>query len=171
MCDSVSQLSGGTMKKQIYTFGYEGLSLEAFIQRLKSTNVNCVVDVRAVPLSRKKGFSKKSFGAALESAGIKYIHSSPMGCPQEIRNRYRETGNWNAYTRSFLAHLAGQTATIKEMAVTVKAENCCLVCFEADFDRCHRTFVARAVARISGYSVMHITSQNLIADSVVLVAA
>lgn len=171
MCDSVSQLSGETMKKQIYTFGYEGLSLEAFIQRLKSTNVNCVVDVRAVPLSRKRGFSKKSFAAALASAGIKYVHLLPMGCPKETRDRYRETGNWNAYTRAFLTYLAGQTSTIRELAVTVMAENCCLVCFEADFDRCHRTFVARAVARISGYSVTHITSQNLIADSVVQVAA
>ena len=159
------------MKKQIYTFGYEGLSLEAFIQRLKSTKVKCVVDVRAVPLSRKKGFSKKSFGAALESAGIKYVHSLPMGCPKETRDRYRETGNWNAYTRSFLTYLSGQTTTIKDLSATVKTETCCLVCFEADFDRCHRTFVARAVARISGHSVTHITSQNLIADSIIQVAA
>ena len=171
MCDSVSQLLGGTMKKQIYTFGYEGLSLEVFILRLKSISVECVVDVRAVPLSRKKGFSKKSFGATLEAAGIRYVHLLQMGCPKKTRDRYREDGNWNAYTKSFKSYISSQREVVKELSKIAASETCCLVCFEADFDRCHRTFVAREVAQISGASITHITSQNLIADSPVRIAA
>ena len=162
---------GRTMKRQIYTFGYEGLSLDIFIQRLKSAKVECVVDVRAVPLSRKKGFSKKSFGSALEAAGIEYIHMLPMGCPKETRDLYRENGNWNAYTKAFMAYISKQTEPVRELSKIASTKTCCLVCFESDFDRCHRTFVAREVARLSRSSIVHITSRNLIADSQVRIAA
>lgn len=171
MCDSVSKSLGGTMNRPIYTFGYEGLSLESFIQRLKSTKIECVVDVRAVPLSRKKGFSKKSFSSALEAIGIRYIHLLPMGCPKETRDRYRENGNWNAYTKAFMSYLSSQTEAVDELSKITASKTCCLVCFEADFDRCHRTFVAREVARLSGSSITHITSRNLIADPQVRIAA
>jgi uncharacterized protein (DUF488 family) len=56
----------------LFTFGYEGLSIADFIARLTSSGVREVFDVRDLPLSRKRGFSKKSFAAALEAAGISY---------------------------------------------------------------------------------------------------
>jgi uncharacterized protein (DUF488 family) len=58
------------MADQIFTFGYEGLSLEVFIRRLEVVGVQTVLDVRANPLSRKRGFSKGAFSAALQTAGI-----------------------------------------------------------------------------------------------------
>lgn len=40
----------------LYTAGYEGLSINAFIARLKQAGIDKVLDVREYPLSRKKGF-------------------------------------------------------------------------------------------------------------------
>ena len=40
------------------TIGYEGLSLEEFFGLLREGRVERIVDVRQMPLSRKKGFSK-----------------------------------------------------------------------------------------------------------------
>ena len=54
----------------LFTFGYEGLSIEDFVARLTLSGVREVFDVRELPLSRKRGFSKKSLAAALEAAGI-----------------------------------------------------------------------------------------------------
>ena len=78
----------------IYTAGYEGLSIDAFIARLKQAQIDKVLDVREYPLSRKPGFSKKAFAQCLADAGIAYEHSPPLGCPKPIRNRYKVDGDW-----------------------------------------------------------------------------
>lgn len=77
------------MADRIFTFGYEGLSVDAFVQRLKTTGIETVVDVRANPLSRKPGFSKRALAAALSPASIAYIHLPAMGCPKPVRDRYK----------------------------------------------------------------------------------
>jgi uncharacterized protein (DUF488 family) len=80
------------MARRIYTFGYEGLTIERFIERLKSARISLVVDVRATPLSRKRGFSKVAFAQALGAAGITYVHAKAMGCPKVVRDRYKRDG-------------------------------------------------------------------------------
>jgi hypothetical protein len=86
------------MTDRIITFGYEGLSLEAFIARLRAAGVETVVDVRANPLSCKRGFSKRSLAAALEEAGFVYVHMPVMGCPKPVRDRYKQDADWPKYT-------------------------------------------------------------------------
>jgi uncharacterized protein (DUF488 family) len=149
----------------LYTFGYEGLAIDAFIARLTSAGVKTVVDVRANPLSRKRGFSKNAFSTALGAAGIAYHHVVAMGCPKPVRDRYREDGNWAAYTRGFASHLAKNGHALNEVAALARSAPSCLVCFEADFDRCHRTFVARGAAEFGGFQIMHLTSQTVIPDA------
>ena len=64
----------------LFTFGYEGLPIEAFIQRLRDARVELIVDVRELPLSRKKGFSKTALREHLAAAGIGYTHIPAQGC-------------------------------------------------------------------------------------------
>lgn len=148
----------------IFTFGYEGLDICSFIERAQAAGVKTVIDVRELPLSRKKGFSKTSFRAALADAGIAYAHIPALGCPKRIRDRYKADGNWTVYTREFLAYLATQQPTIGELAKIANATTACLVCFEADFTMCHRTFVARAVRERGGPAVTHLTSKTAFPD-------
>ena len=159
------------MADQIVTFGYEGLSLDAFIARLKAAGVQTVFDVRANPLSRKPGFSKRGLAAALNEAGLAYVHLPAMGCPKPVRDRYKQDGNWSAYTHSFLAYLQDQADSIAALAQSAKASLSCLICFEADFERCHRTFVARAAAAQAGLRVTHLTGRTEIPDLIVRSAA
>jgi uncharacterized protein (DUF488 family) len=154
------------MADRIFTFGYEGLSLEAFIGRLKAVGVRTVLDVRANPLSRKAGFSKGAFSAALHAAGIIYAHLPALGCPKPVRDRYKRDGDWAAYTRGFLTHLADQTEALAELGKIAGRSPSCLVCFEADFNRCHRTYVARAAAKLGGLRTIHLTDRIEIPDAV-----
>lgn len=64
-----------------------------------------MVDVRELPLSRKKGVSKSAFGAALSAHGIAYLHAPALGCPKPIRNQYKADGNWQTYTPEFLKYI------------------------------------------------------------------
>jgi uncharacterized protein (DUF488 family) len=72
--------------------------------------VKTVVDVRELPLSRKKGFSKSAFCAALSAHGMAYLHAPALGCPKPIRNQYKADGNWQTYTREFLKYIQTQEA-------------------------------------------------------------
>ncbi|SED41256.1 Protein of unknown function, DUF488 [Rhizobiales bacterium GAS191] len=152
------------MANPIFTFGYEGLSLEAFISHLKAADVRTVLDVRANPLSRKPGFSKGAFSAALHTAGILYAHLPELGCPKPVRDRYKHDRDWAAYTRGFLAHLKGQTEALTELARIAEHSSSCLVCFEADFNRCHRSYVARAAAKLGRLRVIHLTDRTEVPD-------
>jgi uncharacterized protein (DUF488 family) len=149
----------------LYTFGYEGLDLEAFIARLHQIGIRTIMDVRELPLSRKRGFSKTAFGAALAQASIAYLHAPTLGCPKTVRNQYKRDGSWARYTTGFMRHLATQEAAVDELAKLAKATPTCLVCFEADFSYCHRTFVARAARAAGAPAVMHLDARTACSDS------
>ena len=126
------------MHPTLFTLGYEGLTIEAFIARLKAAQVKTVVDVRELPLSRKKGFSKTAFCTALATHDIAYLHAPALGCPKPIRNQYKADGNWQTYTRDFLKYIQTQDASLRELVKIAQATPACLVCFEADYPSCDR---------------------------------
>jgi uncharacterized protein (DUF488 family) len=140
----------------LYTLGYEGLDVETFVASLLEVGVRSVVDVRELPLSRKRGFSKRALAGHLKTAGIAYFHAPTLGCPKQIRDRYRKDGDWKAYTRDFLAHLRCQQATVDELARIALANTACLVCFEANHETCHRSYVARAATAAGAPAVYHL---------------
>jgi len=155
----------------IYTIGYEGASLDLFLDRLHRLHVQIVVDVRDVPLSRKPGFSKTALSTALRAMGLRYVHIRELGCPKSIRDLHRSNGDWEAYTRAFMAHLRKQGKAVRELAQTCARNRAALLCYEADPDQCHRTYVARAVSSILGQHVMHIGSEGATRDRATAVAA
>lgn len=152
------------MTHTLLTFGYEGLTIDEFIHRLNDAGVKAVVDIRELPLSRKKGFSKTSFSAALSEHGIAYLHVPALGCPKPIRNQYKADGNWQTYTREFLKYIQTQDASLRELVKITQATPACLVCFEADYSACHRTYVARAARHLGGPAVMHLTAKTALPD-------
>ena len=155
----------------LFTFGYEGLTIDGFISRLEGARVNLIVDVRELPLSRKKGFSKSAFREHLSAAGIGYEHRPTLGCPKPVRDKYREDGDWTNYTLGFLAHLDTVKTEVRNLAATAREHRACLVCFEADFSACHRTYVARAMRAAGGPAVHHLMAKTVFADAPVSLAA
>ncbi|PIB53269.1 MULTISPECIES: DUF488 family protein [unclassified Pseudomonas] len=128
----------------LYTAGYEGLTIDAFIARLKQAGIDKVLDVREYPLSRKKGFSKKAFAQCLAAEGIAYEHSRPLGCPKPIRKQYKEDGDWVAYARGFRAYIRTQDNVLNELVSSAVEQRICMVCYEADANFCHRSLIAES---------------------------
>jgi uncharacterized protein (DUF488 family) len=155
----------------ISTAGYEGQTISAFIRRLDDEAITLVVDVREMPLSRKRGFSKTGLAAALKRQNIGYVHVRELGCPKPIRDRYREDGNWARYTRAFLAHLQRQQLAIKQLADLAQSQSLALLCYEADPAQCHRSYVAHAVADLTGGQVAHIRADDVSSKRATAVAA
>jgi uncharacterized protein (DUF488 family) len=128
------------------TIGYQGLSLEFFFRILIQNNIEVLIDIRELPLSHKTGFSKSALARKASTYDIRYIHLSSLGCPRDIRHDYRKDRNWDRYSNRFLAYLKTQSQDVDKLADLIQQENCCLLCFESNPNRCHRFFVAKEVA-------------------------
>jgi uncharacterized protein (DUF488 family) len=145
----------------IYTIGYEGINVDGFVSCLQRYNIETVVDVRELPLSRKRGFSKTALADTLSLWGFEYVHLHRLGCPKPIRDRYRVDGNWKLYRAAFLKYLDTSGEALRELATIARSSNCVLLCFEADHNYCHRSMVAEAVKRLAGMRVCHIQVAEL----------
>lgn len=130
----------------LYTIGYEGATIDAFIDTLAKAGVKTLVDVRAVPLSRKPGFSKNRLAAALAERGIGYRHLQRLGTPAEGRNAAR-AGNSAKMRAIYLDHLEAADAQA-EMAMLVdqaRESPSALLCFEREPSQCHRSVLFEAL--------------------------
>ncbi len=133
------------------TLGYEGLDVQTFFGILQENNVQTLVDIRELPISRKRGFSKSTLMQNTVSAGLRYVHIPDLGAPRNVRHEYRDDEDWVRFSDRYLAHLKLQTAAIDDLVKLVSSETCCLLCFEADHLHCHRRYVASAVyAKLDG---------------------
>ncbi len=125
--------------------GYEGRSIEEYVADLVAWGTSVLVDVRLNPISRKKGFSKKALAAAVEEAGIRYVHRPQLGNPKDNREGFGVPGTpaaREAHAR-YREILAGESAAsaVDELAATAANELVVLMCFEASERCCHRSLV------------------------------
>lgn len=132
--------------KRIYTIGYEGATQAELIAALKGAGVERVIDVRAVPNSRKPGFSKNVLAAGLKEAGIDYVGLKALGTPPEGREAAHK-GKWDEMARIYAKQLdtpeAGEEAA--RMVALAEDKPSALLCYERDPAHCHRTLLREAV--------------------------
>jgi uncharacterized protein (DUF488 family) len=132
--------------KRIFTIGYEGATQDELIAALAKAGVGRVIDVRAVPMSRKPGFSKNVLTAGLTEAGIDYVHLKALGTPAEGREAARK-GRLADFARIYAAQLETPEAAAESARMIALAEEIpsALLCFERDPAHCHRTPLRLAV--------------------------
>ena len=131
---------------RIFTIGYEGATQAELIAALQRAGVERVIDVRAVPLSRKPGFSKNVLAAGLREAGIDYVHLQALGTPPAGREAARK-GRMEEMKTIFAAQLETPEAGIAaaRMIDLAGEKPSALLCFERDPAGCHRTPLHEAV--------------------------
>ncbi|HEY0835221.1 MAG TPA: DUF488 domain-containing protein [Azospirillum sp.] len=141
----------------IWTIGYERASPDALIAALREAGVEAVLDVRELPLSRRAGFSKGPLRAALQAAGIDYVHLKALGTPAEGREAARQKDHerfWSIVEQRL--DTAEADADLHRAAELAGARRSCLLCLEADPGVCHRRRVAERLADRFGFAVEHI---------------
>lgn len=126
-----------------YTIGYEGTDIDRFVVTLKSVGVKLLADVRAVAISRKKGFSKTALQTRLESEGIEYSHFKVLGDPKLGRDAAR-AGRYDEFRSIYFAHLNGvePQAALEILSEKIQQNPTCLLCFERIPETCHRSIIA-----------------------------
>ena len=142
----------------LYTIGYEKARLADVVGALQAAGVKRLIDVRDRPISRRPGFSKRQLAASLEEAGIAYTHLKPLGTPPEGREAAKRR-EWDRFWGIVEAKLATTEAEValQEAADIAARESSCLLCYEADWQRCHRGRVAEMLTDRFGFTPRHLS--------------
>jgi uncharacterized protein (DUF488 family) len=132
---------------RIFTIGYEGATVGEFLAALKDAGVERIIDVRAVPNSRRPGFSKTPLRNALAEEGIDYVHLHALGTPADGRAAAR-AGRHEDLKRIYAGQLELPEAMAEgaQMVDLAREKPSALLCYERDPAGCHRTLLWRAVA-------------------------
>ncbi|HEX2970629.1 MAG TPA: DUF488 domain-containing protein [Bacteroidales bacterium] len=144
----------------LFTIGYEGISLEDYLNKLILNGVKLLCDVRKNSLSMKYGFSKSQLKNACEGVGIGYEHIPDLGIESDKRQQLETQADYDKlfqqYKSETLTHTKSQQEHILELLK--KHKRVALTCFEANISQCHRKYLAEAVAALPGfdYELRHI---------------
>jgi uncharacterized protein (DUF488 family) len=132
---------------RIFTIGYEGSTQPELIAALTAAGVERLIDVRAVPLSRKPGFSKNILANGLAEAGIEYVHLKALGTPPDGREAARK-GRHEELKRIYAAQLDLPEAIVagQQMRELAAEKPSALLCFEREPGGCHRSLLLAWVA-------------------------
>lgn len=131
----------------LFTLGYEGISIERYINQLISNDVKVLCDVRKNAFSQKYGFSQATLENACRAVGIKYMHIPELGIDSDKRKKLITQADYDElfdeYERTTLVEQHDYLLKLKTVVDTSK--RVCLLCFEKDPRQCHRTRIANAV--------------------------
>jgi uncharacterized protein (DUF488 family) len=146
----------------LYTIGYEKALLKDVLAALTKAGVATLIDVRDRPISRRPGFSKRQLAAAIEDAGMHYVHLKALGTPPEGRlaNRRREWDRFWAIVEEKLARPEAEL-DLHEALEMAEAVPICLLCYEADWRVCHRRRIAEILVQRHGCAVRHLAPKAL----------
>jgi len=140
---------------KLSTIGYEGRSLERYLNKLLGAGVTLLCDVRRNPLSRKYGFSKGTLSKGCEGVGLRYEHLPELGIASDERRGLETQADYDAlFARYERESLPRQTAALVRIEAWLGAgERVALTCYEELPHQCHRHCVAEALVRRLGAGV------------------
>ncbi len=130
--------------KTLATIGYEGVSIEAYINKLINNDIRCLIDVRKNPQSMKFGFSQNRLQYICEEVGIKYISIRQLGIDADKRKRLETQEDYNELFDHYISHNLKNTEDfqLNILESIHQYHRVALTCFEKDINKCHRTILA-----------------------------
>lgn len=144
----------------LFTIGYEGISLEEYLNKLIINDVKVLCDVRKNSLSMKYGFSKSQLQNACKGVGIEYIHIPEVGIESDKRQELNTQADYDRLFTYYRANvLKNAIEKQKEiLGLLIRKKRIALTCFEANICQCHRKHLAESIAKMDGfdYELKHI---------------
>jgi uncharacterized protein YeaO (DUF488 family) len=133
----------------IYTIGYEGYIIQKFIKKLRNSNIQQLIDVRELPLSRKNGFSKTILKEELKKVGILYKHIPELGSPKKVRHQLYKDLDYEKFFKEYKQHIndADILDNISDIEGRARRKKTVLLCYEKDYKVCHRSIIAEELKR------------------------
>ena len=136
----------------IYTIGYQGYSIDGFINALLKYGIECVIDVRNTPMSRKYGFNSLWLSRHLPEFKIRYIGMPELGVERKIRYSMEKHMIWSVYEKG----LEDKMDYISKVIKILKSTPSVLMCFEKRPEDCHRHLLAKKIKELSNMEIINL---------------
>jgi uncharacterized protein (DUF488 family) len=162
-----SELAQGTFPPpiapiSIYTIGYEGVSVDSFLNTLLQRGIKRLIDVRRNPISRKWGFAKSTLAGLCTKVGLGYIHVPELGISSDKRVNISTKEDYDRLLNEYEAsHLPLYKNIVRNVLSLMEQTPSALVCMEADVRMCHRGRLANMIEKISKLPVVHLSVNEL----------
>ena len=144
----------------LFTIGYQGQSLEQYLNRLIEENIGLLCDVRRNPVSMKFGFSKRQLQYAVQGLGIDYVHIPELGIESSKRRELSTPDDYRVLFQEYReTTLTKNSGLLQDIIQLVKRyHRVALTCFEADYKSCHRSCISDELIQHNDfhYRVEHI---------------
>lgn len=144
---AVSSLPIASDRRWIGSIGYElHKEVQDFVRLLRDAGVDRLIDVRELPMSRRRGYGKTALSEALSAAGIEYVHMRALGNPKSFRDLYK-SGLVAQGRELYQRHLLGECRFALDDLADLLSDNkrSALMCVEHDPSTCHRTVIIDAM--------------------------
>ena len=138
----------------LFTLGYEGKSVDLYLDTLKNRNIKVLIDVRNNPLSRKYGFSKINLKRFVSFIGTEYVHLPELGIPSKMRtNLDSDIAYSNLFEHYEERILPNQTESLGRIkGILHRKKRVALTCFESDHSSCHRSKITEYLASNNAFA-------------------
>jgi len=138
-------------RNKLFTIGYEGISLESYLNKLIRNDVKSLLDVRKNSVSMKYGFSKRQLQEACHGINIMYYHLPELGIESNKRKKLESQADYNLLFKEYERVNLPNTIKVQEQVLNLvdKYQRVALTCFEADVCQCHRKPLAESISRLS----------------------
>ncbi len=144
-------------KPAVFTAGYEGRSVDAVLNLLVESGITRLIDVRKNPVARRVGFHRSTLGRLCGYLSIEYVHVPALGISSEKRGDLTDLDDYNKLFEDYeKSTLVEEKQAISNIASLVSERPSVLVCMESDPEFCHRTRLAKVVAKRTGLPIRHL---------------
>lgn len=142
----------------LYTIGYQGITLEHYINKLIKNNIRVLIDVRKNALSQKYGFSKKTLKNVCNSVNIEYLHIPDLGINSDKRHSLNTQKDYDLLFEEYKATILKKNTSSQDQVLKLlkKYKRVALTCFESNICQCHRKPLSESIAKLHDLKVMHI---------------
>lgn len=144
-----------TNSEELFTIGYEGISIDGYLNRLIEKDIQLVIDVRKNPVSRKYGFSRRNLKKNLARVDISYAHEPDVGVASHLRQSIQAPQDYDRLFEHYArAILPEKKSVLDRIVEAIKIhKRVALTCFEADPQMCHRHKITEAISALTSETI------------------
>lgn len=143
--------------KAIYTMGHQGLSIDAFLNKLLKCGISMLADVRNNPSSRNFGFHKTTLSRLSQNLGIEYCGFPELGIPASDRIDLKSLSDYEILFKRYRSGVLTKKSRLLDSLTTVAAAKpTALICMESDPSFCHRSHLAMLINERTGLPIIHL---------------
>ena len=143
-------------EKAIYTAGYEGRTVDEFLNLLMESGISRLIDVRSNPISRRYGFHKSTLTRLCGSLEIDYQHLPELGIPGSERDHIDSAAKYTSLFKNYRCGLASRESALSNAISLLETKPSVLVCMETDPEFCHRNVLAQHLTTLINMPIKHL---------------